>query len=663
MSDFSRNTVKLPLAQEAIRAKCFHPSGTFVEFPIEDVEISIPERFERIAHTFPQKIAVQGGENEWTYAQLNHLSNRIARMICSRLGSRGQPVALFLGDPVATVAAMLAVLKSANFYVVMDSSYPVERLRYMLEDSTAKVVLTDSKHRVRVNALGVGGIEMIEVDTIEADVSGEDLNLALKPLDYAFIVYTSGSTGYPKGVLHNHRSVLFSVFIETNGMRICREDQIGLIHSFSSSGSTKYTYAALLNGATLVTFDVQRWGVEGLSSWLIRESVTLCDFTASLFRTFACTLKNSGNFPLLRLIILGSEATTIEDVALFKRLFHPESILVILFATSETATIRNYFIERAGVSADDAVPVGYPVEGKSVSLVDEAGGVLGPGRIGEIAVKSRYLAVGYWRQPELTRAKFLPDPDHGAERTYLTGDMGQLNDDGCLFHLGRKDDRVNIRGYTVEPLEIERCLLEYPAVKAAAVVGRVSDSGEPILVGYCVPVLDADLRADALIRFLRASLPSHMVPAKLVMLERLPLTPNGKVDRQVLPDPGRCRPALESPYVSPRTDIEKALVDIWSEVLSVDSIGIHDNFFDLGGHSLAATRVVSRVISQFQLEIALQSLFQSPTVAEMAAVITDHQGKQVGKAELDRMLRELESLSDEEAERLLSEDHSKDRKN
>jgi acyl-coenzyme A synthetase/AMP-(fatty) acid ligase len=306
-------------------------------------------------------------------------------------------------------------------------------------------------------------------------------------------------------------------------------------------------YAALLNGAVLVTFDVIRWGVDGLRSWLIRERVTLCDFAVSLFRALAYTLQNTGNFPALRLVILGSEAATAEDVALYKRLFHPKSILIILFATSETAVIRRYFIEPQGVISAGAVPVGYPVAGKSVLLVDEAGSDLGTGRNGQIAVRSRYLAVGYWRQPELTRAMFLSAAcDGGDERTYLTGDLGRLDDDGCLFHLGRKDYQVNIRGYTIETLEIEHRLLKHPAVKAAAVVGRASDAGETILVGYYVPSSDAVPKADALGRFLRESLPSHMVPAKLVMLDALPLTPNGKIDRRMLPDPGRHRPALET---------------------------------------------------------------------------------------------------------------------
>jgi amino acid adenylation domain-containing protein len=643
---------KLPPEQQAIRDKCFHPSGRFVEFPIADVETSIPACFERVATNCSDRVAVQDGENKWTYAQLNHLSNQLARVIRARGGLQKQPVALILGDRLLTVAAMLAVLKSANFYVVMDVSYPVDRLAYMLEDSTAKVVLTERKHRQIVNALGISGIETVEVDAISPEVSGENLNLILSPLDYAAIVYTSGSAGYPKGVIHNHRNLLFSVFAETNDLHIGRDDRVSVVFSFSSSASTKYAYAALLNGAVLVTFDLTRWGVDGLSSWLIRESVTLCDFTVSLFRALAGTLKSQGNFPALRLIILGSEAASTEDVALYKRLFHPRSIWVVLFATSETAAIRRYFIEPLGIAGNGAVPVGYGVIGKPVLLVDEAGEAPGTGTIGEIAVKSRYLAVGYWRQPELTRAKFLSDGDDDGERTYLTGDLGRVDDQGCLFHLGRKDHQVNIRGYSVEPLEIERHLLKHPALKAAAVVGRVSDSGEAILVGYCVPASDKVPRADALRRFLGDSLPSHMVPTKLVILDALPLTPSGKVDRRMLPDPGRCRPALETDYVPPGTEIETMLVEIWSDVLSLDSIGIYDDFVDLGSHSLAALRVISRVTQTFKLDLPGKALFDARTVAEMAMVILTNKANSASREDLARLFTELEAMSEDEAEKL-----------
>jgi acyl carrier protein len=249
----------------------------------------------------------------------------------------------------------------------------------------------------------------------------------------------------------------------------------------------------------------------------------------------------------------------------------------------------------------------------------------------------------------------LPDPNGGEEHTYLTGDLGRMAADGCLFHAGRKDFQVKVRGYSVEVSEIEMALLEHAAIKEAAVVGRETQSGDRQLVAYFVPAEKPTATVTELRNFLEERLPDYMIPSAFVLLRGLPLTPNGKIDRLALPAPEGKRPELDTPFSSPRSPIEEELAEIWAEVLSLDRVGIHDDFFDLGGHSLAATRVISQVIRKFQLELPLQSVFQSPTIAAMAALITEHQGEQLGEEELDCVLTELESISNEEAKRLLAD--------
>jgi acyl carrier protein len=249
----------------------------------------------------------------------------------------------------------------------------------------------------------------------------------------------------------------------------------------------------------------------------------------------------------------------------------------------------------------------------------------------------------------------LPDPNGGDERTYLSGDLGRISADGCLFHVGREDFRAKVRGYSVEVSEIEMALLEHPDVKEAAVVGRETQSDDSQLIAYFVPSEKPAATVTELRNFLKARLPDYMIPSAFVLLRALPLTPNGKVDRLALPAPESKRPEVDTPFAAPRTLIEEELAGIWAAVLSLDRVGIRDNFFDLGGHSLAATRVISQVIRKFQLELPLQCLFQSPTIAAMAALITEHQGKQLGGEELDCVLTELESLSNEEAKRLLAD--------
>ena len=300
------------------------------------------------------------------------------------------------------------------------------------------------------------------------------------------------------------------------------------------------------------------------------------------------------------------------------------------------------------------MPVGYALEDKEILLLNDDGEEVGLNEVGEIVVRSEYLSLGYWNNPELTAKKFKPCPQDPHKRLYYTGDLGLMLPDGCLIHKGRKDFRVKIRGYGVDLIEVEKVMRRHHGVKEAVVVASKSKSDETRLIGYFTSSTQLVPSVNELRGFLQKTLADYMIPSVFVNIDKIPLTSNGKVDRKALPAADNSRPELDTPFVEPRTMIERELVSIWAEILSLREVGIHDSFFDLGGHSLAATRVVSQVIKNFQLELPLQSLFQSPTIAEMAAVIMEHRGKQLGDDELERILDELELMSDEEAKRLLN---------
>ncbi|MGH7825285.1 MAG: phosphopantetheine-binding protein [Candidatus Binatia bacterium] len=337
---------------------------------------------------------------------------------------------------------------------------------------------------------------------------------------------------------------------------------------------------------------------------------------------------------------------------MYKKYFSPDCILATGISSSETGLFREHLIDHNMEIIGGEVPVGYAVEGKKVLLLDDAGKQLDFNQVGEIAVRSRYLSPGYWGNPDLTGAKFKADAESGDGRLYLTGDLGMMLPDGCLIHKGRRDFRVKIRGYGVEIGEVEKAILAHESIGETVVVARENDFGETRLIAYFVSSVQPGTRASELRAFFKQRLPDYMIPSAFVMLDKMPLTAGGKIDRQSLPDPGNSRPCPDTPYAPPTTPVEEELANIWAEILSLDQVGIHDDFFELGGHSLTATRVISRVIKTFQLDVPLQALFQAPTVAAMAAVITEHQAQKLGEQDLDRILADLEALPEEEARRL-----------
>jgi amino acid adenylation domain-containing protein len=654
MSELTRQSAKLPPEQAAIRAKCFHPTGTFVEFPKDEIERSIPGRLEKIVRQYPERLAVKTKDRSLTYGELNQAANRIAHAILAKRGQGSEPIALLLENDASMIAAILGVLKAGKIYVPMGPSLPRARIAHMLEDSQAALLLTDRKNLVSARELAQDESLLMNIDESDAGISTENSALSISPDHLAYIVYTSGSTGQPKGVLQNHRNGLHEAMLYANGLHISPEDRLALLYSCSASQGMKIAFGALLNGAALCPYDLKEEGVGNLAAWFVQEEITICFSIPIVFRQFVGTLTGQEKFPRLRLIQLGSDSVTLREVEGYKKHYSPDTILVVRLGSTEAGTLRRYFCDGDTPLKGKMVPVGYPVEDMEVSLIDEEGKKVGFNRVGEIAVTSRYLSPGYWRMADLTRAKFLPDPNGGDKRIYLTGDLGRMLSDGCLYHLGRKDFQVEVRGYRIEVAEIEMALLSLGIFKEVIVVPLEDHPREQRLVAYLVLTSQTTVTVSTLRRSLSEKLPDYMIPSNFVLLDALPLTPNGKVNRRALPLPALVRPELDTPFVSPRTAFEETVAAIWAETLGLDRVGIHDNFLDLGGNSLVAARIISRVFNTFRVQVPLPLFFGAPTVADMAAVITENQGKQLGEGELGLILAELELMSEEDVRTILS---------
>jgi acyl carrier protein len=442
---------------------------------------------------------------------------------------------------------------------------------------------------------------------------------------------------------------------DTNSYHFCADDRLVQVNGNYIS---RPFFTNLLNGATLCPLDLREVGIHQLATWLIKHEITIYRAFPGAFRSFVSLLSGRERFLSLRLVRLAGEPLYRSDVELFKKYFSSDCVLNNAYASTETGLICSYYLDKFTKIIGHRVPVGYPVVGKDVSIADAEGNDVPADQPGEIIVKSRFLSAGYWERSEETRNNFQWSDEDTEASIYRTGDIGRLSADGCLTHLGRKDDRVKIQNFRVDIGEIEAVLAEHPEVKLAIMTAKKNASGDSKLIAYYIPRHKPGPTVTSLREFLTAKLPPYMLPSVFVALDQLPLTGTGKVNRRALPDPDRSRPNLATPLVEPTTEIEAKLAAIWMEVLLVNQVGIHDSFFDLGGNSLTAHRVIARAIQTFHLELPVRALFDAPTVAEIAAIITQNQTKQASGTVLAQMLREVEAMTEEEAQRQLVKENA-----
>ncbi|MET0395249.1 MAG: non-ribosomal peptide synthase/polyketide synthase, partial [Longimicrobiaceae bacterium] len=599
------------------RARGVTTDRPFAEFARGEMEQTIPARFEARARLHPERLAVRTRTTRLTYAELDRAAEGVARAILRARPAGPERVALLFEHDAAMIVGILGVLKAGKTYVPLDPLYPRERSAYVLEDSGAAALVTNRANLERARDLAGGGIPLVEVGAADVEEEGDGAapRLAVSPDEPAYILYTSGSTGQPKGVVQTHRNVLHFIRVYTNNLRIGPDDRLTLFSSYTFDAAVMATYGALLNGAALFPFDWREEAAAGVAEWMRREGITLYHSTPTVFRHLVGDLAAEERFPDVRLVVLGGEETQRRDVEAFRAHFAPGAVLVNgLGPTESTVTLQN-FIGHDTPIPRNSVPVGLPVDDTEVVLQGALGEQVAVYGVGEILIRSPHVAPGYWRKPEQTARAFADEPESGV-RSYRTGDLGRRLPDGTLEFMGRSDFQVKVRGFRVEPGEVEAALRGHPAVREAVVTAHEGGSGERWLAGYVVAAEGAAAPAAEELRgWLRGRLPEYMVPPVFVAVEALPLTPSGKVDRLALPAPERAESAAA---VAPRTPTEEVLAGIWAEVLGVDGIGAGDDFFALGGHSLLATRVMARVREAFGVEVPLRSLFELPTVGALA---------------------------------------------
>ena len=631
----------LPKQQRAIRDECFHPTGRFVEFKRSEINQSIVSRFEAQVLNFPRRVAIKSNNHEITYDELNRSANVVAHTILSEVGEEKNTVALMFEQGVNSIAATIGALKAGKVYLPLDLNSPPGMISELLRNSEVEVTLTDGDcAAAAIDASSQGSV----IDVTNLDPAGRNDNpgIDIPPDSNAYIFYTSGSTGRPKGVFDTHRNVLHNIMRYTNSLHISSSDRLTLIHPPASSATVSSLFGSLLNGAVVCPLNLRPDQLQNLGTWLNSHEITIYHSVPSVFRQWA---EMGDEFPELRLIRLEGDQTLVRDVEIYKKHFASNCLLVNGLGATECGIVRQYFINIYS-EVKSMVPIGYDVEDMDVSLHDNEGQPVPVGAVGEIVVKSEYLAKGYWRNQTLTQATFSSEHGQDDQRIYRTGDLGRMQPDGSLTYIGRKDSQVKIRGHSVELADVEAALLEVENVLEAVVIALEDRPGTLRLVAYLVPSRLPAPTASSIRTTLEIRLPQQMIPSTYVILDTLPLTAAGKVNRSSLPEPGNQRPQLDRGYQAPRTPIEARLARIWKEVLALDEVGIYDRFLDLGGDSLLAVKIVSRIVRALQVEIPLRSLFDAPTIYEMAIIISQYLLANSNSDALVQFLTELESTSE-----------------
>jgi amino acid adenylation domain-containing protein len=583
----------------------------------------VTARFEAVAARHAGRVAVHMPQATWTYAQLQTAAHGVAHALLAGNPDRSRPVALCASAGPLLLAAMLGALEAGCFYVPLDPDLGDGWLRSVVDEADAVLTLADGRGAaVWARSGGRGPVLRLE-DIVARPTEGPaGGGSAASPDDLAYVLFTSGSTGSPKGVLQTHRNLLHNAYKLSHGLRIRPEDRLSLLSSCSFGASVSDVYGALLNGASVHPFSLRGDGLLRLRSFVEQEAISILHSVPSVFRRLASSLDGTENFSKLRMLKLGGEPVLSSDYELYRACFPKSSVFHVGFGATEISIIRQWFAGPETGCPWPVAPLGYEVDGTKVVLLDERGEPAA-GDTGEIAVVSRTLAVGYWRQPELTAKEFLPAPGHGdGSRMWRTGDLGRLLPDGCLLHLGRLDSRVKVRGHRVELAAVEGLLGGLPGVREAAVAARDGPSpGDNRLVAYVVREEPGRPDGGSLRRSLRERLAEPMIPSIFVFLEALPRTQNGKIDRGALPAPGAARPDMGTPYRAPHDDVEERIAWLFAELLRIDRVGTDDDFFELGGDSLLVVEALLRLSDLFGREVALTEFIEAATPSALASRI------------------------------------------
>ncbi|HEX5890086.1 MAG TPA: amino acid adenylation domain-containing protein, partial [Pyrinomonadaceae bacterium] len=611
----------------------------------------VHELFAEQAREEPERIAVACGAEQMSYGELNTRANRLARYLRRNGVDTESRVCICLEPGLELIVAVLGVLKAGAAYVPLDPAYPDNRLAFMLGDCGAQVLLTES--RLLDGRLGPGNVPTLCVDAEREEIlceSPDDPDVNICGDNLIYVIYTSGSTGRPKGAGVTHGNFINLVDWFVSEFAVAERERVLIISSFSFDLTQKDIFSTLATGGQLHFPASTLYDPAEILATISEKEITLVNCTPSAFYPLVDSAKPGfQKLATLKHVFLGGEPINV--LRLREWSMHRNAEIVNTYGPTEATDTCSAFRLSDLEPRTSAPPIGKPSDNVELLILDEYFNLIPQGVAGELCVGGAGVGRGYLNNPSATAERFVPHPYSSAAgaRLYRTGDLARHLPDGNIEFLGRLDHQVKVAGYRIELGEVEAAMVQHEAVSECVVVVRDDAHGNARLVAYVVPEPAVQLpEASALRRYLADSLPAHMIPSVFVALETFPLTPGGKVDRRALPPPSTMGNGTGSNYAAPRTAVEEVLAGIWREVLAVERVGIHDNFLDLGGHSMLAMRCVSAMRRLFRVDIPLRVLFETANLEELAHTLKTYEDQPGTLEKRARVLQKVKGISREE---------------
>lgn len=595
-----------------------------------DKNTTIPDVFYQAAQQFAERIALSYEGGKLTYRQLNEQSNQVAHMLVANGLQKGNYVAILMERSQETVISLLGILKAGGVYVPIDPSYPKERCQYLLNDTGAPFIITKKEHTALLNDFIHNDSQTRTVLTInqtEQGYSQANIHCELLPSDLAYIIYTSGSTGKPKGVMLKHEAVINLI---TDNQRIyhsTKEDVYSQFISYSFDPSVTETFTAFFSGARLhMLTSIERLSIEAFADMIDREQVTTATVPNAFFTQLATHLPVSYREKLstLNYLSVGGEALLPAVVQKWQEKFGLSSEIINVYGPTECTVLSSYFKVKSQITdMQSSIPIGRPIANYEMYVVSADEQLCPVNVIGELCIAGAGLAAGYLHQPEKTAEVFVPHLLKPDQKMYRTGDLVRLLPTGVIEFVGRKDSQIKVRGFRIELGEIETVLSNHTSIQEAVVIAKKMADGNNHLFAYYTVTSGMQLEENLLRDYLANLLPDYMVPEQFIELQEMPLSPTGKIDRKHLASL-ELTLSRSNTYIAPENDTQRMLANAWEYVLGIEPIGIHDNFFHIGGHSLKVLEILVQVKKHIPF-LKIQDFFQYQTIAELDHYIRHYQ--------------------------------------